>query len=560
VEGTGIWETDRKTVRAQPSLTDTYSKALHMSQVVEQISNEILERLLALKNPSKDDVNKVKIEVCRKFKSPFVPANSSILELLSDDLRPRLRPVLADKQVRGISGVTTVAVMPKPYGCPHGKCTYCPGGPDVGVPRAYTGKEPAVMRALESEYDPFQQVNSRLSQLRHMGHFVDKVELILIGGTFPFMPRSYQEEFVKRCLDALNSQESRSLEEAKQIAERAQVKNVGVTIETRPDWSRRDHVDHMLSMGVTRVEIGVQTLYDDVYDKIHRDHAVADVVEATTTLKESGLKVGYHMMLGLPGCDETRDLEAFRRIFENSDFKPDMLKIYPCLVTPGTKLYEQWQTGEYRPYSTAQAARLIAEIKRFIPPWVRIMRIQREIPIDGIADGVKNGNLRQLVQEELGRQGIKCHCIRCREVGQYLMRNGANPSIDDVGLRRLTYEASGGTEIFLAFEDPAQSTLVGYVRLRIPGDESHRPEIKDKNAAIIRELHVFGQTVPVGARSELAFQHKGYGTKLVAEAERIATDEYDRTKMVVISALGTKNYYSRFNYQHDGPYMSKSLN
>ena len=326
-----------------------------------------------------------------------------------------------------------------------------------------------------------------------------------------------------------------------------------------PGASAAPFDDHMLSMGVTRVEIGVQTLYDDVYENIHRDHSVADVVEATQTLKESGLKVGYHMMLGLPGCDETRDLEAFRRIFESSDFKPDMLKIYPCLVTPGTKLYEQWQTGEYKPYSTAQAARLIAEVKRFIPPWVRIMRIQREIPIDGIADGVKNGNLRQLVQEELGRQGVKCRCIRCREVGQHIMRNGSNPRIDDVNIQQIAYEASGGTEVFLSFEDPAQSLLVGYVRLRIPGDNSHRPEIKDKNAAIIRELHVFGQTVPVGTRSELAFQHKGYGSRLVLEAERVASEEYDRTKMVVISALGTKNYYSRFNYQHDGPYVSKSL-
>src|SRR5438094_3345862 len=204
-----------------------------MSQVVEQVSNEILERLLALENPSKDDVNKVKIEVCRKYRSPFVPANSSILELLSDDQRPRLRPVLTDKQVRGISGVTTVAVMPKPYGCPHGKCTYCPGGPDVGVPRAYTGKEPAVMRALENHYDPYLQVQSRITQLRAMGHPVDKVELILVGGTFPFLPRTYQEDFVKRCLDALNGVSWRSLEEAKNFAECANVTIVGITVETR---------------------------------------------------------------------------------------------------------------------------------------------------------------------------------------------------------------------------------------------------------------------------------------------------------------------------------------
>src|SRR6266446_5296754 len=408
-----------------------------MSQVVEQISTEILERLLALENPSKDDVNKVKIEVCRKYKSPFVPANSSILELLSDDLRPRLRPVLTDKQVRGMSGVTAVAVMPKPYGCPHGKCTYCPGGPEVGVPRAYTGKEPAVMRALESKYDPFQQVKSRLSQLRHMGHFVDKVELILIGGTFPFMPRSYQEEFVKRCLDALNDQESGSLDEAKQIAEKAQVKNVGVTVETRPDWSRRDHVDHMLSMGVTRVEIGVQTLYDDVYQRIHRDHTVADVEDAVRTLRDSSLKVGYHMMLGLPGCDRDRDLAAFQRLWDDPAHRPDMLKIYPCLVTPGTQLYEDWRAGKYQPYRTEEAARLITEIKKTIPSWVRIMRIQREIPADGIVDGVKNGNLRQLVQEELARQGIQCRCIRCREVGHSRSNRNETPASDSIRLQRI---------------------------------------------------------------------------------------------------------------------------
>src|SRR6266567_2850915 len=531
-----------------------------MSRVAGQVSNEIVERLLSLENPSRDDVNRLKIEVCRKYRSPLVPPNSQILKLISESLLPKFGPLLVDKQVRSLSGVTTVAVMPKPYGCPHGKCTYCPGGPDEGVPRAYTGREPAVMRALESGYDPYLQVESRLRQLRGMGHPVDKVELILVGGTFPFMPRSYQEDFVKRCLEALNGKETTSLEEAKRCCETARTRNVGITVETRPDWSRKSHVDHMLSMGVTRVEIGVQTLYDDVYDKIHRDHTVADVVEATKTLKDSGIKAGYHMMLGLPGCDSKRDLDAFHRIFESPVFRPDMLKIYPCLVTQGTQLYEEWKKGEYKPYSTEQAARLIVEIKRFIPPWVRIMRIQREIPADGIADGVRNGNLRQMVQEELARQGIKCHCIRCREVGQHLMRDSRSPAADDVSLQRITYEASHGTEVFLSFEDPNRDILIGYVRLRIPSEEAHRPEIKEQGAAIIRELHVFGQTVPVGTRLESAFQHKGYGSRLIAEAERIALDEYDRTKMVVISALGTKNYYSRFDYKHDGPYVSKRLN
>src|SRR2546425_781597 len=530
-----------------------------MSQVVEQVSTEILERLLALENPSKEEVNRVKIEVCRKYKSPFVPANSSILELLSDDLRPRLRPILTEKQVRGISGVTTVAVMPKPYGCPHGKCTYCPGGPEVGVPRAYTGQEPAVMRALENEYDPYLQVQSRIAQLRAMGHPVDKVELILVGGTFPFLPRIYQEDFVKRCLDALNGIDSPSLEEAKNLAESAKVRNVGITIETRPDWSRVGHVDHMLSMGVTRVEIGVQTLYDDVYEKSHRDHTVADVVQATQTLKDSGIKVGYHMMLGLPGCDASRDLDAFRKIFEDPDFKPDMLKIYPCLVTPGTQLYEEWKRGEYNPYSTEESARLIAEIKQLVPRWIRIMRIQREIPVDGIADGMKHGNLRQLVQEELTRRDMKCQCIRCREVGIHFLNSGEIPDLEQVRLQRIDYVGSGGIDSFLSFEDPESDILVGYVRLRIPTEKAHRSEMAGRDAAIIRELHVFGQTVPVGDRQAGAFQHKGSGSKLLAEAERISREEYDRTKMLVISALGTKAYYSRFSYTRDGPYVSKSI-
>jgi elongator complex protein 3 len=531
-----------------------------MSQATEQVSNEILDRLKALENPSRGDVNRVKIEVCKKYKSPFVPANSQILKLVSEPLLSKFAPLLVDKQVRSLSGVTTVSVMPKPYGCPHGKCTYCPGGPDIGVPRAYTGKEPAVMRALESSYDPYLQVQSRLAQLHGMGHPVDKVELILVGGTFPFMPLPYQEDFVKRCLDALNRGEAASLQEAKSRCEIARVKNVGITIETRPDWSKQTHVDHMLSMGVTRVEIGVQTLFDDVYCRIHRDHTVADVVEATQTLKDSALKVGYHMMLGLPGCNPTRDIDAFRMIFDNPEFRPDMLKIYPCLVTPGTALYEDWKRGEYQPYSTEEAARLIVEVKKFIPPWVRVMRIQREIPADGIADGVKNGNLRQMVQEELQHHGVVCHCIRCREVGQQLMKNGAIPETDQIRLHRTTYDASGGKEIFISFEDPSQKVLVGYLRLRIPGADTHRPEIAGHNTAIIRELHVFGPTVPVGTKQESAFQHKGYGSRLIAEAERIATGEYDRTKMVVISALGTKNYYARFGYGHDGPYMSRPLN
>ena len=530
-----------------------------MSKTTEQTSDEIVERLISLDDLTRDDINRIKIDICRQHRSPTVPPNSDLLQRIPEPELARLKPLLTGKQVRSASGVTTVAVMPKPYTCPHGECTYCPGGPEVGVPRAYTGKEPAVMRALENKYDPFLQVQSRLAQLHAMGHPVDKVELILVGGTFPFLPRTYQEDFVKRCLDAMNGANSNSLNEAKTLAESAAVKNVGITVETRPDWSRKGHVDHMLSMGVTRVEIGVQTLYDDVYQRIHRDHTVQDVIEATQTLKDSGIKVGYHMMLGLPGCDPDRDLEAFRRIFQESDFKPDMLKIYPCLVTPGTQLYEEWEKGDYHPYSTEQSAQLIAKIKQHVPRWVRIMRIQREIPIDGISDGVKHGNLRQFVEQELQNQGIRCLCIRCREAGIVYLKNGQTPDLERVELARTRYEGSGGIDHFISYEDPDQGLLLGYLRLRIPSDGAHRLEIARQDCAIIRELHVFGQTVPVGHRLKGAIQHKGYGSRLLAEAERIATEEYDLKKLLVISALGTKGYYSRFGYGYDGPYLSKTI-
>ncbi len=530
-----------------------------MSRVAEELSDEIIDRLLTVGHPTREDLNRIKLDVCKKHRSPAIPPNSDILHRLPDELLSRFKPILTGKQVRSLSGVTTVAVMPRPWGCPHGKCTYCPGGPELGVPRAYTGREPAVMRALEAKYDPYLQVTGRIAQLEAIGHTVDKVELILVGGTFPFLPQDYQENFVKKCLDALNGVESQTLDEAKTRAETAQRRNVGITIETRPDWSRRVHVDHMLRMGVTRVEIGVQTIYDHVYLRIHRDHTVEDVVEATATLKDSGLKVGYHMMLGLPECDHKSDLEAFRRIFQDPQFRPDMLKIYPCLVTPGTQLHEEWKRGLYKPYSTEESARLIAEVKEFIPPWVRIMRIQREIPADEITDGVKNGNLRQLVQEELSKRGTRCRCIRCREVGHAYLREGARPDAENVKLQETDYEASHGTEVFLSVEDIQQDLLIGYLRLRIPGEWAHRPEIADQEAAIVRELHVFGKLVPVGDRVEGAFQHRGYGAQLLGEAERLAREHYGRKKMLVISALGTRAYYDRFGYHNDGPYVSKQL-
>jgi len=412
---------------------------------------------------------------------------------------------------------------------------------------------------LQSGFDPYLQVKNRIQQLQAIGHVVDKVELIIMGGTFPSTPIEYQETFVKGCLDGITEQESSSLEQAKTNAETSRIRNVGITVETRPDWAKREHVDHMLHMGVTRVELGVQNIYDDIYTLVNRGHTVQDVVEATRTMKDAGLKVAYHLMPGLPGASFQRDLRAFKKIFTDANFKPDMIKIYPCLVLKGTKTYEWWKNGEYKPYTNEEAARLILEVKKLVPPWVRIMRVQRDIPAYLIEAGVNRGNIRELVQQELQEQKMRCRCIRCREVGHRWLKDKVKPDPNNIQILTTKEKTSEGEDIFISAEDTTKDVLIGYLRLRIPSQKAHRVEINSKPCSIVRELHVYGPLVPVGKQVTKAWQHKGYGETLLAEAERISKEEYDREKIVVTSALGTKQYYKRHGYNRDGPYMSKIL-
>jgi elongator complex protein 3 len=414
------------------------------------------------------------------------------------------------------------------------------------------------MRGGQNNYDPYLQVRSRIDQLTAIGHKVDKIELIVMGGTFPATPPEYQTWFIQRCLDAITGHESASLQEAKANAETSGTRNVGITVETRPDWCKQPHADAMLEMGVTRVELGVQNPNDEIYRAVGRTHTVADVQEATRVAKDAGLKIVYHMMPGIPGSTPQKDLEAFKRIFTDSAFKPDMIKIYPCLVIEGTKTHQWYQEGTYHPYTTEEAADLIAEVKRFIPPWVRVMRVQRDIPAGLIVAGVKKSNLRQLVQMRLSEHGERCRCIRCREVGHRLAVDKVKPSVEDIKLQTTTYDASEGKELFIAAEDQKNDVLIGYLRLRIPSPKASRPEITAAPSAIVRELHVYGPLVPVGKRSGTAWQHRGYGAALLAEAERQAK-AYGAKKLLVISALGTKQYYMRFGFRHDGVYVSKPL-
>jgi elongator complex protein 3 len=415
------------------------------------------------------------------------------------------------------------------------------------------------MRGSQNNYAPFLQVKSRIEQLTAIGHRVDKVELIIMGGTFPATPPEYQTWFIERCLDAITNKKSATLEEAKTNAETSRIRNVGITVETRPDWSKEQVVDAMLDMGVTRFELGVQNPKDQIYKLVGRTHTVKDISEATRIAKDAGLKIAYHMMPGMPGSNPTMDLEAFTEIFTNPDFKPDMIKIYPCLVLEGTKVHEWFREGKYKPYSTEEAVDLIAEVKKMIPPWVRVMRVQRDIPAQLIVSGVTKSNLRQLVQKKLFERGERCGCIRCREVGHRRAIDSAKPDIDRIKVLASRYAASEGEEIFLSAEDPENNVLVGYLRLRIPSEKAHRPEIKATSSAVVRELHVYGPLVPVGTHKARAWQHKGFGSILLKEAEHVASEDYDLKKLLVISALGTKRYYARFGYERDGVYVSKTL-
>ncbi|MCD6458695.1 MAG: tRNA uridine(34) 5-carboxymethylaminomethyl modification radical SAM/GNAT enzyme Elp3 [Thermoproteales archaeon] len=455
------------------------------------------------------------------------------------------------KPVRMISGVTVVAVMSKPFPCPHGRCMYCPGGVDIGTPQSYLEDSPAVMRALQYNFDPYDQVRGRLLQYVAMGHKPSKIELIVMGGTFPAMPRDYQEWFIANALEAMNRFPRKKLKEP--TLEKAQFKNekagircIGLTLETRPDWSKEKHVDWFLHLGATRIELGVQTVYDDILLKIDRGHTVKDSVEATRILKDAGYKVVYHLMPGLPGSDPDRDFEMFKEVFENSQYRPDMLKIYPTLVIPGTKLYEKWREGCYRSYSIDVWIELLAKIKSIIPKYVRIMRIQRDLPLHHIVDGPRIGNLRQVVQEYMKKRGMRCKCIRCREVGHYMLKIDAKHR-GKLRLEKIVYEASGGTEVFLSYVDDLD-LIYGLLRLRIPSEHAHRWEVNDKTA-IIRELHVYGPQVPVGEFYQYSWQHKGLGKNLMLEAERIAVEEFDKRKILVISGIGVREYYRKLGYR-----------
>jgi elongator complex protein 3 len=521
--------------------------------IFEQACMEISQNLLAISSPTKNDVKREIKKACVKYSLERIPRNYEILTEVHGNDFLKLQKALLRKPVKTASGVAVIALMPKPYACPHGRCTYCPGGVEFNTPNSYTGMEPSTQNAIGNNYDPKKQILDKIKHLQVYGHDETKLELVIVGGTFLFMPQDYQTNFIKSCYDAINGFDSQNLESAKKNNECAKIRNVGFTVETKPDYCKKIHVDWMLDYGITRVEIGVQSLHERVYEIVNRGHNLNDVIESFQVSKDTGYKIVAHMMPGLPTMTPKEDISDFRKLFENSDFKPDMLKIYPTLILENTPLYQSYKEGKFLPYSDQDMIQVLTEIKKMVPRWVRIMRVQREISADQIIAGPKLGNLRQIVQNNLRKQNLSCRCIRCREAGL----SESSIDINDIKLNREDYESSGGNEVFLSYDD-SHDRIFGFLRLRKPSNLAHRKEVT-QNTCIVRELHVYGKSLKLGQRDSDGIQHLGLGKNLMNEAEKIAKEEFDAKRLLVISAIGTREYYKKIGYSLLGPYMSKEL-
>ncbi|XP_048063102.1 elongator complex protein 3 [Megalobrama amblycephala] len=526
---------------------------------------DVIKQLVEAHEQGKDiNLNKVKTKTSAKYGLSAQPRLVDIIAAVPPHYRRALVPKLKAKPIRTASGIAVVAVMCKPHRCPHisftgNICVYCPGGPDSDFEystQSYTGYEPTSMRAIRARYDPYLQTRHRVEQLKQLGHSVDKVEFIVMGGTFMALPEEYRDYFIRNLHDALSGHTSNNVTEAVRYSERSNTKCVGITIETRPDYCLKRHLSDMLAYGCTRLEIGVQSVYEDVARDTNRGHTVRAVCESFHLAKDAGFKVVAHMMPDLPNVGMERDVEQFIEFFENPAFRPDGLKLYPTLVIRGTGLYELWKTGRYKSYSPSALVDLVARILALVPPWTRVYRVQRDIPMPLVSSGVEHGNLRELALARMKDMGTECRDVRTREVGIQEIHHKLRPY--QVELIRRDYVANGGWETFLSYEDPEQDILIGLLRLRRCSPQSFRPELKG-GVSIVRELHVYGSVVPVSSRDPSKFQHQGFGMMLMEEAERIARDEHGSGKLAVISGVGTRNYYRKMGYELEGPYMVKNL-
>ncbi|NWI50253.1 ELP3 protein, partial [Calyptomena viridis] len=510
---------------------------------------------------------RLKTRTAAKYGLSAQPRLVDIIAAVPPQHRRLLLPKLKAKPIRTASGIAVVAVMCKPHRCPHinftgnifvfcafSVCFYKKTSVQSECPCVF---QPTSMRAIRARYDPYLQTRHRVEQLKQLGHSVDKVEFIVMGGTFMALPEEYRDYFIRNLHDALSGHTSNSVAEAVRYSERSLTRCVGITIETRPDYCLRRHLGDMLSYGCTRLEIGVQSVYEDVARDTNRGHTVKAVCESFHLAKDAGFKVVAHMMPDLPNVGLERDMDQFVEFFENPAFRPDGMKLYPTLVIRGTGLYELWKTGRYKSYPPSTLVDLVARILALVPPWTRVYRVQRDIPMPLVSSGVEHGNLRELALARMKDLGTQCRDVRTREVGIQEIHHKVRP-FQQIELIRRDYVANGGWETFLSYEDPEQDILVGLLRLRKCSEESFRPELKG-GVSIVRELHVYGSVVPVSSRDPSKFQHQGFGMLLMEEAERIAREEHGSWKIAVISGVGTRNYYRKIGYELEGPYMVKKL-
>ena len=535
----------------------------------------MIDRILNGNIKKRGELQRYKIIAAKKFNISRLIANSEILEAARARIHDpeTIKKIIKQVQLkvtRTISGVAPVAVMTSPAECPHGRCKCCPGGLSTNTPQSYTGHEPAALRGSSFDFDPYLQTANRINQLEAIGHTTSKIDMIVMGGTFPARDPDYQDTFIKRCFDGMNRAGtllekefektcSPTLEEAHKVNETAPHRCVGLTIETRPDHCYSPHADLMLSQGCTRVELGVQSIRDEALLSISRGHDVEATIRATRVLKNRGMKVCYHLMPGLPGETAARDLEMFEKVFSDPSFRPDMLKIYPVVVVAGTELYDMWKRGDYTPYELETITELVAGMKELTPRYARIQRIQRDIPAKMIEKGIKFTNLRQMVKAHMNLNNMKCSCIRCREFG-HNAPGKIDVDIENIGYEITEYEASGAKEFFIEGIDNSTGLLCGYLRLRcLAGDEPDlRAEMAVCRTGMVREIKVVGPALDIGEREVEHIQHLRLGDALLKMAERISREQ-GSGQMLVTSGVGVRGYYEDRGYHRRGPYMCKSL-
>lgn len=534
--------------------------------------NKVAAECIALEAPTDEQLRKIirKHLTGTPYRFPRIP--ELVKAVQSQNEKRKTQNLFRQKKIRTDSGVAPITLLTKPYACP-GKCVYCPT--EVRMPKSYISSEPAAARALRLGFDPHRQVTHRVQALERNGHEAKKIELIIKGGTWSAYPWPYRKWFIKRCYDAANHltqnakrKNYRSLAESQKANEKAEYRVIGLTIETRPDWVNPKEIERLRELGVTRVELGIQALDDKILDLTQRGHSVADAVRATILLKAAAFKTDYHFMPGQPGSTAERDVEMYRQLFDDPAFRPDMVKLYPCVVLPNAELQGWYDRGDFKPLQGEELIETMIQIQALTPAYCRVPRLIRDFPSTDISAGNKVTNLREEIERRMRERGIKLWDLRAREAGHM------PPLAKDVRLELFdeAYANAGGTERFLSFEDPERTTVMAFLRLRLPDhafvpeDEKTAKMLGDvrklfpelKGAAFVRELHTYGQALALGQAGGDAVQHKGLGKKLMAEAERIAA-RAGYPSIAVISGIGVREYYRTLGYRLKGSYMVKKL-